>query len=293
MSTVYLIRHGEIITRSEEHRFIGRQMKLNRVVLLVVFLSFGGMLSSCADKNSQPIVQDYAVANEYTFAVSYDNAWKGTVQAISEEERIHSLERESGLIVTEYKTINNLVQSLIHTSMFGRVYKNGYTVHLSEVASGQTRIKVRSNLTLEQLALTHGELHDDSIESYMRQELFRKICINLYQDARKCTTLFPDYHQVSVACSVPPPTSEAPLAGQPTPPPRVAAKALVVQVKQVQQALIKAGYEPGPVDGLMGQKTRAAILRFQKDKGVEGSGYINQATMVALGLQNAAYPSND
>ncbi len=258
-------------------------MKLNGVVLLVISLSFGGILSSCADKNSQPIAQGYTVPNEYTFAVSYDNAWKGTVQAISEEERIHSLERDSGLIVTEHKTINSLVQNLIHTPMFGRVYKNGYTVNLSEVAFGQTRIKVRSNLTLEQLSLMHGELHEDSIESYMRQELFRKICINLLQDARKCTALFPDYHQVSVACSVPITAPETPPHGQSTPL-QAAAKALVVPVKQVQQALAKAGYVPGPIDGLMGQKTRAAILRFQKDKGVESSGYINHATMVALGL---------
>ncbi len=259
-------------------------MKLNRVVLLAVFLFLGGLLSSCADKNSPPSTQVYDVPNEYIFAVSYDNAWKGTVRAISEEERIHSLERESGLIVTEYKTINNFVQNLVHTPMFGKVYKNGYSVHLSEIASGQTRIKVRSTLTLTQLALTHGEFHDNTIESYMRQELFRKICINLQQDALKCTTLFPDYHQVSVACSVPSPTSEATPAGQQGQSPQMAAKALIVPVKHVQNALVKAGYEPGPVDGIMGQKTRTAILRFQKDKGVEGSGYINQATMVALGL---------
>jgi hypothetical protein len=44
------------------------------------------------------------------------------------------------------------------------------------------------------IAIFEGELHDALIESYVRQELFRRICINLSPDAFKCTTLFPDFH---------------------------------------------------------------------------------------------------
>ena len=154
---------------------------------------------------------------EYTFAVPYAEAWNKTVRAISEEERITTLEKESGLIVTEYRNISKLVQLLLPAPMFGRVYKNGYSVQLTEVASGQIRIGVRSKLSLEQFSFHNSELHDDSLEAYMRQELYRKICINLLQDARQCPTLFPDYHMVSASCPPSPPASKAGIAGQAAP----------------------------------------------------------------------------
>ena len=39
-----------------------------------------------------------------------------------------------------------------------------------------------------------------------------------------------------------------------------------------QQHLTDLGYRPGPVDGLMGRKTRSAIRAFQKDMGVKNNG---------------------
>ncbi len=38
-------------------------------------------------------------------------------------------------------------------------------------------------------------------------------------------------------------------------------------IKAVQQGLKSKGYNPGPVDGFMGKKTRKAIRQFQKNKG--------------------------
>ncbi len=259
-------------------------MRVNSGVLLVALFFLAGALSSCADKNQQPMAQEYPVPNQYIFAVPYENAWQGTVRAISEEERISTLERESGLIVTEYRTINQLVQNLISTAIFGKVYKNGYTVNLSEVASGQTRITIGSKLLLEQLTIYTSELQDERLNAYMRQELFRKICLNLQENTGQCITLFPDYHGVSVSCPAPSATSVAGADGQSAPPLRVVAKAKAAPVKQIQQALINAGYAPGPVDGRMGQRTRAAIRSFQQDKGIVETGSIDWSTLAALGF---------
>jgi len=44
----------------------------------------------------------------------------------------------------------------------------------------------------------------------------------------------------------------------------------------VQRALSRLGYDPGPVDGLMGSKTRGAIAAYEEDKGWEASGRISQ-----------------
>jgi len=44
--------------------------------------------------------------------------------------------------------------------------------------------------------------------------------------------------------------------------------------RQVQTALHRLGYDPGPVDGLFGPTTRAAIRRFQQAIGAEATGVI-------------------
>lgn len=261
-------------------------MRVNSGVMLVLLFLLGGGLASCAEKVPMPTAKEYAIASEYTFAASYEAAWNATVRAISEADRISALEGASGLLVTEYRNINTLVQNLISTPMFGKVYKNSYTVKLSEAASGKTRIIIESKLLLEQLTVYTSELQDDSLKALMRQQLFRKICINLQQEAGLCTALFPDYHGVSASCPAP---SAHPTLGSDGQLASVAkdsarAKGKAISVKRIQRALLGAGYAPGPVDGRLGQKTRAAIRSFQQDKGIDRTGVIDRATLAALGL---------
>lgn len=258
-------------------------MKGDKEIFLVVLLCCSVVLLSCTGKIPRPVLQDAAVPNEYTFAVPFDDAWQGTMRALAEEERMSTLDRESGLMVTGYKSINKIVENLGHDATFGRIYKNGYTVQLHEVASGRTQISIRSRLLLEHLTVYTSELQDDSLQAYMRQELFRKICINLLPEARRCTELFPDYHMVSVSCPVPA-AGEAGLTDTSTSPAQVAAQAKKVSVRQVQQALVTAGYVPGPVDGRLGPRTRAALRLFQQNKALDDNGEIDWLTLQALGL---------
>ena len=80
--------------------------------------------------------------------------------------------------------------------------------------------------------------------------------------------------------------------------PSVAAKEAQVQVaddgndvvkttpaimRKVQQALVDAGFNPGPVDGVSGAKTTAAIESFQKRNGIP-SGKLTKKTLRALGV---------
>jgi len=55
-------------------------------------------------------------------------------------------------------------------------------------------------------------------------------------------------------------------------------------VSQVQQALNSRGYDAGSVDGVMGGKTKAALIKFQTDNALP-TGNLNIATMKALGLK--------
>ena len=50
----------------------------------------------------------------------------------------------------------------------------------------------------------------------------------------------------------------------------------------IQEALVAAGYDPGPVDGIDGPLTRAAIAAFQADHGLEVDGMVGPLTHAAL-----------
>jgi len=53
-------------------------------------------------------------------------------------------------------------------------------------------------------------------------------------------------------------------------------------VETAQTRLIQAGFDPGPVDGLMGPRTRKAIRAFQRANGVPVSGRLDRATRSKL-----------
>jgi murein L,D-transpeptidase YcbB/YkuD len=52
--------------------------------------------------------------------------------------------------------------------------------------------------------------------------------------------------------------------------------------KEIQTALKNAGFYNGPVDGVIGKKTRAAIRAFQKANGVKPDGVIGKKTETLL-----------
>ena len=54
------------------------------------------------------------------------------------------------------------------------------------------------------------------------------------------------------------------------------------KVRDVQAALKKEGFDPGPVDGIMGHRTMTALRDFQSHNGLEVTGTINTETEKAL-----------
>jgi hypothetical protein len=55
-------------------------------------------------------------------------------------------------------------------------------------------------------------------------------------------------------------------------------------VMKIQQALSRAGYNPGPIDGTYGSQTRAAVASYQKAKGF-GEGELTYETIESLGVK--------
>ena len=56
------------------------------------------------------------------------------------------------------------------------------------------------------------------------------------------------------------------------------------QVKAIRKALQDKGMDPGPIDGIMGPKTSAALKAFQKDQKLTESGRLDDQTRDKLGV---------
>jgi len=57
-----------------------------------------------------------------------------------------------------------------------------------------------------------------------------------------------------------------------------------VDNREVQEALKAKGNDPGPIDGRMGPKTRAALKAFQESNGLKATGQLDNETAEKLGV---------
>ncbi len=58
-------------------------------------------------------------------------------------------------------------------------------------------------------------------------------------------------------------------------------------VAQLQELLRNAGFDPGPIDGVFGSKTQAAVISFQRSKNLVPDGIVGIMTWTALGVNCA------
>jgi peptidoglycan hydrolase-like protein with peptidoglycan-binding domain len=61
--------------------------------------------------------------------------------------------------------------------------------------------------------------------------------------------------------------------------------------RKVQEALKAKGNDPGPIDGKMGPKTRAALKEFQQASGLKATGQLDSQTAEKLGVDKTAAPT--
>ena len=58
-------------------------------------------------------------------------------------------------------------------------------------------------------------------------------------------------------------------------------------ISQVQQSLHAQGFDAGPVNGVFGTKTQAALAQYQLAKAIPASGMLDDETLRALGIERA------
>jgi hypothetical protein len=54
---------------------------------------------------------------------------------------------------------------------------------------------------------------------------------------------------------------------------------------QAQKRLKELGYDPGPVDGISGNKTRKAITKYQQTNGLTVTKLLDKDTLISLGIK--------
>ena len=54
-------------------------------------------------------------------------------------------------------------------------------------------------------------------------------------------------------------------------------------IRKLQSALIREGYSPGPVDGVLGRRTTEAVTRYQRDNGM-ARGRLTMRSLRELGV---------
>lgn len=84
-------------------------------------------------------------------------------------------------------------------------------------------------------------------------------------------------------------------SGTPTPPPTSQCPTLRVgsrgaDVVRLQQLLLARGFNPGPIDGIFGSRTQAAVISFQRSQNLVPDGIVGIRTWTALGVNCGPQP---
>jgi peptidoglycan hydrolase-like protein with peptidoglycan-binding domain len=65
----------------------------------------------------------------------------------------------------------------------------------------------------------------------------------------------------------------------------------MADTRAAQEALKTQGFDPGPIDGLMGPRTRTALMDYQRKNDLPSTGMLDEATMAKLNVRTSR--SND
>ncbi len=64
------------------------------------------------------------------------------------------------------------------------------------------------------------------------------------------------------------------------------------EVRKLQETLTDLGYDTGGVDGIYGEKTKRAVIQYQKDNGLKADGIAGTETLTHLGISTTVTNSD-
>jgi len=137
------------------------------VILILSMLGCGSNISEIKVEKAVPKTKNYQAG--------FNKVWSALIAALSEKESIKVSEKDAGIIVTEFRTVEGKELSLISTSFLGSTYKYSYTINLKKLSKGSSSVAVNVKLSREQIFVMKREESNEAVESYLRQELYKRI----------------------------------------------------------------------------------------------------------------------
>lgn len=239
-------------------------MKSNYLILGTLFLSM--VITAGCNINLRHIdnTEIVPINPDYTFRATFEKTWHATVDAVIEFSTIATLDKENSFISTDTATIDANEMDIPGSKLSRQTYTFSYDIRLDAEDAGATKIGTRVQLFHEHsMNLPHQQTHIEQVENFLRNKLYQKICNNLFPSGNG------DCNRSSFATEMPVLPEGEPV----TPDQKFDPK-----LQSAQKALGSAGYNPGPPDGLMGQKTRKAMNSFQQDNDLTITWSLDSAT---------------
>ncbi|MBW2658230.1 MAG: peptidoglycan-binding protein [Deltaproteobacteria bacterium] len=205
----------------------------------------------------------------YTFQSSMEKTWDAAVNAVLESGTIASMDKENGFIVTDRIESGRGGMNLPSYALSSRIYTFSYLLKLIDENNGETRVDIEVSLFQEyDRELPEEKANTIEIKKNLGERLYEKIC----------TDLFPSGNGYCYKDS----PAIGPMDKSSKKPAQSTGKHFDAKLQSAQQELTRAGYDPGPADGLMGRMTREALNSFQKDNDLAITWSLNDATFKLL-----------
>jgi peptidoglycan hydrolase-like protein with peptidoglycan-binding domain len=62
------------------------------------------------------------------------------------------------------------------------------------------------------------------------------------------------------------------------------------EVRDLQEAMKALGHDPGPIDGVFGEATEAAVKAFQQENGITVDGIVSERTWITIDFADRSQP---
>lgn len=259
---------------------IVHERKISPAYLGILFILGAFFLSGCGKTNIGNVNPSLTCQTTHTFAAANNGTWKAVVAAVTDLNGIRMLDKSSGLISSKVATVDGQELSMFDTAFFGQTYKYSYEIVVAQGSGGNTNVTAHVKLILNQFwFVMNREQKVESVESYLREKLFKSICNNLFPGrSSNCIRSIQCTHRKSRSAYDTNPGIWASGSSSTSSSSSSVVKRTNATVKSVQLALIEKGYRPGPADGLMGKKTKNALKQFQRDNQLPVTGSIDLKT---------------
>jgi len=109
------------------------------------------------------------------YNAGFERVWSATQAALSAEATFKVLDKNSAIMVTEYKTVEAKELSIVGTVFLGKTYKSNYTVNFRAVGPTKTDVTLNVGLQAQQVGFFSREEDQPQVKSFLRQKLFEQI----------------------------------------------------------------------------------------------------------------------